>query len=180
MTKRGNLDNVVTYEHICDTSADMNNIDPQYVTLGSVCIVINGEDEGMNVYMANSNKEWVSIAMSSGGSSGGSGSSGVMVVEETYNELSGFTTLNKTWQEIHDAMNGGKLVVIQDIVSENDGFYQLTRKSAFQVTCDPEAEYSPREGLGPYRVCIYNFVMRTAFYYVAETADNYPVYGVEE
>ena len=69
MTKQGSLDNIVTYEHICDTTADMNNIDPHYITLGSVCIVINEEGEGMEVYMANSNKEWIPIATNGGGSS---------------------------------------------------------------------------------------------------------------
>ena len=78
MTKRGNLDNVITYEHICDTTADMNNIDPQYITLGSICIVINNEDSGMEVYMANSNKEWNSIAMGAGSSDSGSGASSLM------------------------------------------------------------------------------------------------------
>jgi hypothetical protein len=28
MTKRGNLDNVVTYEFVCDTLADLQAIDP--------------------------------------------------------------------------------------------------------------------------------------------------------
>lgn len=60
MTKRGSLDNVVTYEHICDTAADMENIDPQYITLGSVAIVLEDPDS-LNVYMANSNKEWISL-----------------------------------------------------------------------------------------------------------------------
>ena len=49
MTKRGQLDNVVTYEHICDTVADMANINPSYVTLGSVCIVIKGENDDLEV-----------------------------------------------------------------------------------------------------------------------------------
>lgn len=70
MTKRGSLDNNITYEHFCDTKADMVNINPNYITLGSVCIVINGEDDGMEVYMANSNKEWNSITMSAGSSEG--------------------------------------------------------------------------------------------------------------
>ena len=26
MTKRGQLDNVITYEHVCDTIADLNNV----------------------------------------------------------------------------------------------------------------------------------------------------------
>lgn len=58
-TKRGQVDNVITYEHICDTTADMENIDPQEITLGSVCIVLDG---GFEVYMANSNKEWIALA----------------------------------------------------------------------------------------------------------------------
>lgn len=69
MTKRGNLDNIVTYEHICDTYEDLQNIDPKYATLGSTAIVIN-QEEGLNAYMATSAGEWVSIAAA--GSGGGS------------------------------------------------------------------------------------------------------------
>ena len=61
MTKRGNVENTITYEHVCDTKADMDNIDPRYITLGSVCIVLEG-DVGLEVYMAKSNKEWVQLA----------------------------------------------------------------------------------------------------------------------
>ena len=57
MTKRGSQDNIVTYEHYCDTLADMANIDPQYITLGSICIVVEGESGGLDAYVANSNKE---------------------------------------------------------------------------------------------------------------------------
>lgn len=64
MTKRGQQDNVVTYEHICDATADLANIDPKYITLGSVAIVLQG-DSGLEVYMATSNKEWVSLIGSS-------------------------------------------------------------------------------------------------------------------
>lgn len=60
MTKRGSQDNVITYEHYCDTLEDRANIDPQYITLGSVCIVVEGEN-GLTAYIANSNKEWVEI-----------------------------------------------------------------------------------------------------------------------
>ena len=72
MTKRGNLDNVVTYEFVCDTLADLQAIDPQYITMGSVATVISGT-AGFEVYMANSQKEWVNLgsaANSSGDSSG--------------------------------------------------------------------------------------------------------------
>lgn len=58
LSKIGNRDNVVTYEHICDTAADMAAIEKRYITLGSTCIVLQGEDETMEVYMADSSKEW--------------------------------------------------------------------------------------------------------------------------
>ena len=62
MSKRGQLDNVLTYEHICDTGADLENIDPNYITLGSVAIVLEGDSGGLEVYMAHSDKTWVPLA----------------------------------------------------------------------------------------------------------------------
>ena len=59
-TQRGQQDNVITYEHICDTQADMQNIDPRYITLGSIAIILKGEI-GLEMYMATSTKEWVKI-----------------------------------------------------------------------------------------------------------------------
>ena len=83
MTKRGNLDNIVTYEHICDTYEDLQNIDPKYATLGSTAIVIN-QEEGLNAYMATSAGEWVPIGTaSSGGGEGGGG--GGITPTGTYN-----------------------------------------------------------------------------------------------
>lgn len=61
MTKRGNLDNTVTYEHVCDTTADLDNISKKYATLGSVAIVLQGTGNELEVYMANSNGEWISV-----------------------------------------------------------------------------------------------------------------------
>ena len=63
MTKRGNLDNVVTYEHFCDTTADLANIDPRYATHGSVAIVIQGTT-GLEAYIANSQGEWILVSSS--------------------------------------------------------------------------------------------------------------------
>lgn len=60
MTKRGSQDNVVTYEHYCDTTADMQNIDPKYITLGSICIVVKGAT-GLEVYIAGSDKQWAIV-----------------------------------------------------------------------------------------------------------------------
>lgn len=57
MTKRGSEDNVVTYEHYCDTVEDMEQIDPRYITLGSVCVVVKGA-AGIDVYIAGSDKQW--------------------------------------------------------------------------------------------------------------------------
>ena len=72
MTKRGQLDNEVAYEFVCDTTADLQAIDPKYITMGSVATVIEG-DAGFEVYMANSQKEWINLgsAANSGGDSSG-------------------------------------------------------------------------------------------------------------
>lgn len=58
MTKMGQLDNVITYEHFCDTISDRDSIDPEYINLGSVAIVLEGESGGIEFYMAKSSKEW--------------------------------------------------------------------------------------------------------------------------
>ncbi len=71
MTKRGSLDNVVTYEHYCDTKADLNNIPKDQITLGSVAIVLQDENNGMGIYIAGSDKQWNAFSTMSGGSSSG-------------------------------------------------------------------------------------------------------------
>lgn len=58
MTKRGSLDNNITYEHYCDTKADMDNIENKYITLGSICVVLKGENNIIELYIADSNKHW--------------------------------------------------------------------------------------------------------------------------
>lgn len=65
MTKRGQTDNEITYEFVCDTVTDLSKINPQYITMGSIATVIEGET-GFEVYMANSKKQWINL---SGGSS---------------------------------------------------------------------------------------------------------------
>jgi hypothetical protein len=60
MSKRGTSDNIVAYEHICDTTEDLQKIDPKYITLGSIAIVLKGEG-GLELYMATSDKEWVHL-----------------------------------------------------------------------------------------------------------------------
>lgn len=58
MTKRGSQDNVITYEHYCDTMEDMNDINPNEITLGSTCIVVEGESGELEAYIAKSDKSW--------------------------------------------------------------------------------------------------------------------------
>lgn len=60
MTKRGTQDNVVTYEHWCDTAEDIAKIDPQYITLGSVAVVVN-DGTNLEVYLATSDKSWKKV-----------------------------------------------------------------------------------------------------------------------
>ena len=61
MTKRGSQDNIITYEHYCDTMADRAKIDPQYITLGSTCIVVEGESGELEAYIAKSDKTWKQV-----------------------------------------------------------------------------------------------------------------------
>lgn len=58
LAKIGSNVNVATYEHYCDTITDRDNIDPREINLGSTCIVVEGENGGVEAYIANSNKEW--------------------------------------------------------------------------------------------------------------------------
>lgn len=70
LTKIGNQDNVATYEHVCDTKADLNNIPARQISLGSTAIVLEGESGNVEVYMAKSDKTWkllASIASAEGG-----------------------------------------------------------------------------------------------------------------
>lgn len=58
MTKRGSDDNEVVYEFMCDTIDDLDSLDRKYITLGSIAIVLQGA-ASLEVYMANSSKEWI-------------------------------------------------------------------------------------------------------------------------
>ena len=59
-TKRGQQDNVITNEFICDTTADLQSINPKDINLGSIAIVLQGTSN-FEVYMANSQKEWIAL-----------------------------------------------------------------------------------------------------------------------
>lgn len=60
MTKRGSDDNEIVYEFMCDTIDDLDSLDRKYITLGSIAIVLQGA-AGLEVYMANSSKEWIQL-----------------------------------------------------------------------------------------------------------------------
>ena len=57
MTKRGSMDNETTNEFFCDTTEDLNKIPTSDINLGSVAVVV----DGMEIFIANSKKEWVSM-----------------------------------------------------------------------------------------------------------------------
>mgnify|MGYP007133731250 CR=1 FL=1 len=57
MTKRGSLDNETTNEFFCDTTTDLAAIPNDLVNLGSIAVVL----DGMEVFIANSNKQWISM-----------------------------------------------------------------------------------------------------------------------
>lgn len=65
MTKRGALDNNVTYEHYCDSAADLPNIPPEYITLGSIAVVLD-DNGSLGVYMADSSKQWHNLLATGG------------------------------------------------------------------------------------------------------------------
>ena len=87
-SKRGERDNVVTNEFICDTTADLNNINPRYITLGSTAIVLKG-DNGLEVFMATSSKEWIGLGAIGGNANSGptsnvvgEGAAGSMIIHD--------------------------------------------------------------------------------------------------
>ena len=111
MTKRGNQDNIVTYEFVCDTIADLQTIEPKYVTMGSVAIVIR-DNSGLKVYMAKNKKKWINLGLFSGSSDSGTnsgpssnvvgeGAAGSMIIHD--NEQTGDNTATAPTVDIGQA-----------------------------------------------------------------------------
>ena len=126
MTKRGNLDNIVTYESICDTKEDLANIPAQYATLGSIALVIKGEDDMLEAYMATSEGEWVPIMMNSDGSGSGSGCDCVHLALKEHLVDDGSNNkyeLNYTMTEIIKAAQHGTVTYKAE---EGENWYILT------------------------------------------------------
>ena len=86
MTKCGSLDNIVTYEFICDTITDMNAIDNKYKTIGTIAIVLSGESDTLEVYICGSDKQWSNLGAIGAGESTSSG--GLSIYMCTQNEVS--------------------------------------------------------------------------------------------
>lgn len=91
LAKRGNQDNIVTYEHVCDTYADMTNIDKKQINLGSTCLVLRGKSGNVEIYMADTKKRWTLLSSfansSSGGGSGDIPSDAERLTEEEIDEM---------------------------------------------------------------------------------------------
>lgn len=62
LIKIGNQDNQVTYDHVCDTMADRDNIPANQINLGSTVIILDDDDGNVAVYMAKSDKSWKLLA----------------------------------------------------------------------------------------------------------------------
>ena len=67
LAQRGSLDNEYTNVFYCDTIEDLNAIEQSEINLGSVAVVI----EPFEMFIAKSNKTWVSLTPSSDSASGG-------------------------------------------------------------------------------------------------------------
>lgn len=103
--------------------------------------------------------EIVALAKGLGGSGGGSSGGGVLVVNQTWNGDWTTATLDKTWQEIHDA----DVVIVRD-ASDETSVYWYTVMSAYEVV-----------GTKPYVVDAWDFSNNQAINYNASSASGYPV-----
>lgn len=93
---------------------------------------------------------------------GGSGSGGGLVIHQTVAALAGTKTMDKTWQEIHDAVEAGGFAVLVD----NDlGFLKT-----YPVTAVGTTE-------GTLLVIVLDYETSSTLAYVAPSASGYPVYS---
>ena len=142
MTKRGQLDNEVAYEFVCDTTADLQAIDSKYVTMGSVATVIEGE-AGFEVYMANSQKEWVNLgsAANSGGDSSGNNNNIIQnnfcFSLDPYNTLQGYENarnliLNNNTITGDIKISEGYASIMIHLASNNSSLYTVFNEYSLQ------------------------------------------------
>jgi hypothetical protein len=131
MTKRGSQDNVVTYEHYCDTKADLANIPQSQISLGSVAIVLQDDNGGMGIYLANSNKEWISFSSGEGGNGGESSMSDISLAnlldisltEPVDGQTLVYNGETEKWENKESSSgDGGTTLQIHQTI---DGFYSI-------------------------------------------------------
>lgn len=126
MTKRGGLDNIATFEHVCDRKADLDNIPKNQITLGSLAIVLKGENDGLEVYMANSKKEWILLMGSSGSGGGGSGIDLSQDTVDVLHLVEGYTAHDSTGAPIVGQVpirTIDDLIQSGDIITMPGGYY---------------------------------------------------------
>ena len=111
---------------------------------------------GDTVTAAKLNHMEVGIAEAGGGSSGG----GVLVVTITWDDNS--ATMDKTWQEIHDAAVSGTPIIVMEDTGNSITFYEATG-----------IDYA--EGLS-YVFTIYDLIGASGMDFEASTASGYPSY----
>lgn len=123
MTKRGTQDNVVTYEHICDKTADLANIDPKLTNLGSTALVVDG-DEGMEFYIADSEKKWIPVT--SGGGSGGASSledlSDINISNPINGQIIKYNGSSEKWENT-TIDNNSSIFLVKASYDENTQYY---------------------------------------------------------
>ena len=121
-----------------------------YVVNGSTFVEI---DTSKKYYYDAENKTWIERSSGGGGGSGGGSGGGVLVVH--YADVD--STLDKTWQEISDAIKTGVAFIYTE--SENEQYSEPI------VACVISGE--------EYQVQTYN-----ENYYIASSASGYPVLSV--
>ena len=158
MTKRGNQDNIVTYEFVCDTTADLQAIESEYVTMGSIATVIQGET-GFEVYMANSQKEWVNI----GGGSNNSGPSEPVwvnqdiftsVPETVSQEYNGETKYFATNMSLNNHVIQGNIVPLDGGPNSLGGYFTANINPSLTTSFDDFFSTRPESNQEYYVACV--------------------------
>lgn len=159
MTKRGNQENIVTYEFVCDTAADLQKIEQEYITIGSIATVIAGET-GFEVYMANSQKEWVSLGnATSSENNGGSNSDNtstwinqdIIEIPETVAALAGGWNFQENMQINNHVITGTLNIpyLFMDNISNIPIISETTLTYNNDIQLDHDFYYWPIEVIQP-------------------------------
>lgn len=192
MTKRGQLDNVVTYQHFCDTTADLANIESKYCTLGSIAIVLQGDSGGLQIYIANSDKQWNPLTSGIGGGNGGGVANlPLEIVNPSNNDVLTYDSASEKWvnKAATSGGSGGVFIVTQipssDLLDKTFNEIKaafLSGASVFlsyqKVESDPDYGNTQNsyEPLVDIKETVYTNPERTNFYHVFFGQYGYYVY----